>query len=179
MTEPGPVFGLMAEFVDAASLVRAARRARHAGYRRMDGFAPYPVEELPEALGCRRSPLPALVLIAGILGAGGGYFMQWYAMVVDYPLNVGGRPLHSWPACIPVAFEFMILAAALAALIGWLGLSGLPRLHHPVFNVPEFERASTDRFFLCIEARDALYEAARTRAFLEGLGAVAVKEVAL
>ncbi|HEX5220559.1 MAG TPA: DUF3341 domain-containing protein [Verrucomicrobiae bacterium] len=171
------IYGLMAEFVDHEQVLHAARRARELGYRRMDAYTPFPVEDLPEALGCRRTAVPLIVLIGGLVGAGGGYFMEWYSMAVDYPLNVGGRPLHSWPAYIPITFELMVLCASIFAVVGMLPLNHLPQPHHPVFNVPEFERASTDRFFLCIEARDPKFDLSATRQFLESLKPEAVKEV--
>ena len=174
---PG-IYGLMAEFADHEQVVHAARQARESGYRCMDAYTPFPVEDLPEALGCKRTALPLIVLLGGIAGACGGYFMEWYSLAVDYPLNIGGRPLHSWPAYIPITFELMVLCASISAVLGMLVLNHLPQPHHPVFNVPEFERASTDRFFLCIEARDAKFDLTATRRFLESLEPESVKEVA-
>ncbi|HEY6111766.1 MAG TPA: DUF3341 domain-containing protein [Chthoniobacterales bacterium] len=171
------LFGLAAEFETHADLVRAAEVACARGYRKMDGFAPFPVEGLAKALGKQRSWLPLLVLIGGIIGALGGYFMQWYANLIDYPINIGGRPLHSRPAFIPITFELSVLAAGLIAFFGALFFSGLPRLYHPLFHLPEFERASQDRFFLCIEARDAEFDAAKTREFLESLRPIRIAEV--
>jgi hypothetical protein len=168
----------MAEFEDHAQVVEAAKRAREAGYRCMDAYTPFPVEDLPEALGCKATTVPLIVLIGGIAGALGGYFMQWYAMAVDYPLNIGGRPFNSWPAYIPITFELLVLCAATSAVVGMLALNHLPQPHHPVFNVPGFARASTDRFFLCIEARDPKFDASTTRRFLEGLKPKTVQEVA-
>lgn len=178
MTANEKPYGLMAEFSDHEQLVEAAKLARERGYRCMDAYTPFPVENLPEALGHNRTPVPLIVLLGGIAGATGGYFMEWYSMAVDYPLNIGGRPLNSWPAYIPITFELMVLCAAISAIIGMLVLNRLPRLHHPIFNVPGFERASTDRFFLCIEARDPKFDANGTRTFLEGLGPAKVTEVA-
>ncbi len=145
----------------------------------MDAYTPFPVADLPAALGHKQTPMPLIVLIGGIIGASGGYFLQWYATVVDYPLNIGGRPFHSWPAFVPITFEFTVLCAALFAIIGMLALNRLPQPHHPVFNVPEFERASTDRFFLCIEARDPKFDLAATRGFLKSFKPESVKEVAV
>lgn len=173
------MFGLMAEFADHEELLHAAKLARERGYRCMDAFTPFPVEELPETLGHRRTPVALIVLLGAIVGATGGYFMEWYSMAVDYPLNIGGRPLNSWPAFVPITFELMVLCAAVSAILGMFALNGFPRLHHPVFNVPGFERASTDRFYLCIEARDPLFDAAGTREFLEGLAPGKVQEVAV
>jgi len=158
--------GLMAEFEDHAQVVEAARRAHETGYRCMDAYTPFPVEGLPEALGSRRTAVPRIVLTGGIIGAVGGYFMEWYSMAVDYPINIGGRPFNSWPAYIPITFELTVLCAAISAIVGMLALNCLPQPHHPVFNVPGFERASTDRFFLCIEASDPKFEPSVTRQFL-------------
>jgi hypothetical protein len=170
------LFGIAAEFDSPEELFRAAERARAQGYRRMDAFAPYPIEGLPKVLG-QRSHLPLLVLLGGIVGGASAYYMQWYANMVSYPINVGGRPLHSWPAFIPITFELTVLCAALTAFIAALVLSGLPRPYHPMFNLPEFERASQDRFFLCIEARDAAFDPLKTRAFLQTLKPLRVSEV--
>ena len=134
-------------------LLEAAHEARDQGYQRMDAYTPFPVEGLPEALGRKRTRVPLIVLIGGILG-GGGYFMEWYANVVSYPFNIGGRPLHSWPSFIPITFELTILCAALSAFFGSPALNKLPQPYHPIFNTPRFGRASIDRFFLCIEADD-------------------------
>ena len=170
------VYGMVAEFKTDAQLMRAAERAYEMGYRKMDGFAPFPVEGLAQALG-KSNRIPLLVLLAGILGGTSAYFMQWFANVVSYPLNVGGRPLHSWPAFVPITFELTVLGAALTAFFSVFVLSGLPKLYHPMFNLPEFERASQDRFFLCIEQEDPQFDETRTRSFLESLQPLLVKEV--
>jgi len=172
------VYGLMAEFEDAGDLVAAAHRAREAGYRRMDAYSPLPIEELHEALGFEDRRLPLIVLVGGMIGALSGYGLQWWASTIAYPLNVGGRPLHSWPAFIPVTFEMTILVAALSAVFGMLALNGLPQPYHPVFNVPRFALASRNRFFLCIEARDPRFDLQKTRAFLEALNPREVSTVA-
>ena len=172
------LYGLMAEFEDPAAVVRAAERAREAGYRRMDGYSPFPMEELSEALGWHtRGRLPKLVMLGGLIGGIAGYGLQYWVSVIAYPLNIGGRPLHSWPMFIPVTYEMTILFAALTAVLGMLALNGLPRPHHPVFNVEGFARASADRFFLCIEAQDPRFDPVVTRRFLEGLDPVKVSEV--
>jgi hypothetical protein len=168
----------MAEFEDARSLVEAARRAREAGYQKMDAYSPVPIEELDEALKLPRNKLPLIVLLGGLTGGSLGYLMQWYIAVVDYPTNIGGRPLHSWPAFIPITFEMTILFAALSAVLGMLALNGLPMPYHPVFNVPRFALASRNRFFLCIESIDPMFDQEATAAFLESLGAREVSEVA-
>ena len=164
-----PIHGLMAEFATPQQLLDATRRASHEGYRHMDAYTPYPVEGLAEELGMRGSRVPFVVLVAGLVGAAAGFFMQYWAMAVDYPFNVGGRPPNSWPAFIPITFEVMVLVASFAALFGMLFLNGLPEPYHPVFNVPRFDRASQDRFFLCIEATDPRFDRHTTRAFLETL----------
>jgi hypothetical protein len=169
--------GFMAEFLEHGQLLEAARRAYAAGYRRMDAFSPFPVEELAEALGHHHTPIPLIALLGGMAGGLGGYFMEWYSMARLYPLNVGGRPLNSWPNFIPVVFELTILAAALSAFTAVLVLNRLPELHHPVFNVPEFQRASSDRFFLYIEAEDPEFRTDSTWRFLEELKPVKVAEV--
>ncbi len=164
------IYGLIAEFREPAAIVAAAQRAYDHGYRKLDAFTPYPIEELAESLGWHtRGRLPKLVLAGGLLGGAAGYFMQYYTAVHAYPVNVGGRPMHSWPSFVPITFECAILGAALMAVLGMLALNGLPRPHHPIFNATNFALATQDRFFLCIEAEDPLFEAARTRQFLESL----------
>lgn len=169
MTTRPAVYGLMAEFDDPASLVAAAERARHQGYRCMDAYSPFPIEELHHALGSQPTRLPLIVLIGGVLGCVGGYSLQYWVSTITYPLNVGGKPFHSWPAFIPVTFECTILVAALSAVLGMLALNGLPQPYHPVFNVPRFALASRNRFFLCIEATDPKFDVESTRRFLETL----------
>jgi hypothetical protein len=172
------IYGLMAEFEDANALVAATHQAHHQGYRRMDAYSPFPIEELHEALGSPPSRLPLIVLIGGIVGGIGGYGLQYWAASIAYPLNIGGKPFNSWPMFIPITFECTILAAALSAVMGMLALNGLPMPYHPVFNVPRFALASRNRFFLCIEARDPKFELERTRSFLETLGPREVSTVA-
>ena len=171
------LYGLIAEFEDPNALIAATQRAHQAGYRRMDAYSPYPIEELHEALGARHTRLPLIVLIGGICGCLGGYTLQYWVATMAYPLNVGGKPFHSWPAFIPITFECTILVAALSAVFGMLALNGLPMPYHPVFNVREFALASRDRFFLCIEARDPLFRHDETRRFLESLNPVKIYEV--
>lgn len=169
MSKRVPLYGVMAEFEQAEELVAAARRARAAGFTRLDAYTPFPIHDLPAAVGFERTWLPWLVFFGGLAGGLTGYFMQYYASAVAYPLNVGGRPPHSWPAFIPVTFEMTVLFAALTAVLGMLALNGLPQPHHPVFNVPRFALASRDRFFLVIQARDPKFEHGQVRAFLESL----------
>ena len=171
------IYGLVAEFLSPADLVAAAHRARDAGYKRMDGYAPFPIEELPHALGQPHTRLGWLVLAGGVLGCFGGFFLQYYAAVIDYPVNIGGRPLNSWPAFIPVTFECTILGAALMAVFGMLGLNGLPQPYHPLFNLPRFELATRNRFFLCIESSDPKFDREKTREFLQSLSPRDVSEV--
>lgn len=177
MLSSPPLYGLLAEFPNAQALVAATRLARAAGYRRMDAFSPFPVEGLAEALEFRQTWIPLVVLLGGVGGAVAGYAMQYYISVIDYPLNIGGRPLHSWPAFIPVTFETAVLGAAVAAVLGVLALNGLPQPYHPLFNVERFLHVTQDGFFLAIEAADPLFDPARTRDFLLGLGAREVSDV--
>jgi len=171
------LYGLLAEFDSPEALREAAHAAQMAGYRRIDAFTPIPIDGLSEALGHVSTSLPLVTFLGGLFGGLSGYALEYYAAVVAYPLNVGGRPLNSWPAFIPVIFETTVLGAALAAVLGMLALNGLPRPHHPLFNVPQFLLASRDRFFLCIEARDPSFRIDETRIFLEGLRPRSVLDV--
>ena len=177
-TRASSTYGLIAEFDDPTSLVDATTRARSAGYRHMDAYSPFPIEELHEALGAGHTRLPLIVLIGGLIGCIGGYALQYWASAFAYPLNVAGKPLHSWPAFIPVTFECTILGAALSAVLGMLALNGLPMPYHPVFNVPRFALASRNRFFLCIESKDPKFDLESTRRFLETLNPREVTTVA-
>ena len=165
----GSLYGLMIEFLTPQEILAAVRGARREGYRDMDAYTPYPVEGLAAALGMRQTRVPSLVFIGGLVGAAVGFLMQYYSMGVSYPLNVGGRPLNSWPVYIPITFEVMVLVGSLAAIFGFLFLNRLPEPHHPVFNVPGFARASQDRFFLCIEASDPHFDRLGTAEFLASL----------
>jgi hypothetical protein len=167
----------MAEFDDPTAVVAATRRAYEEGYRRMDAYSPYPIEALSEAVGPHKERLPLIVLIGGIVGMLGGFGMQYYVAVINYPLNVGGKPLFSWPAFIPITFETTVLGAAMAAIFGMLALNGLPEPYHPVFNAPNFALATRDRFFLVIESRDPKFDREATTSFLRGLGAQEVADV--
>ena len=174
-----PIYGLLAEFREVHELVHAVRVTREAGFREIDAFTPFPIEEVSEALGEHENRLPLLVLIGGVLGGIFGYVLQYWTAVVDYPLNVGGRPFHSWPSFLPITFECTILGAALAVVLGMLALNGLPMPYHPVFNVPRFALSSRDRFFLCIKANDPLFDRESTRRFLERFVPRQVSEVDL
>jgi len=177
---PSPsIHGLAAEFATPEQLLEAASTARDQGYKCMDAYSPFPIDGLPQALGRKRTIVPLVVLIGGIIGGTGGYFMQWYANVVSYPINVAGRPLHSWPMFIPITFELTVLCAALSAFFGSFLMNRLPQPYHPIFHAQNFERASVDRFFLCIEARDEKFDPAATRGFLESLHPITISEVPL
>lgn len=171
------LYGLLAEFRTADALLDAVRAAREAGYGHIDAYAPFPVEGLPEALGMRKNAVPAATLIGGIVGGVGTYFMQWYSAVVSYPINVGGRPLHSWPSFIPATFEITILGAALAAVGAMLVANGLPRLHHPLFSAPEFDLATRNRFFLCLREGEG-FDRDAAHAWLSKLDPMRVTEIA-
>jgi hypothetical protein len=176
-TSSNPIYGLVAEFADSDALLKAANRVREAGYTATDGFSPIPVHGLTDALGIKRSRLAAAVLIAGTTGALTGLGLQYVVSVHFYPHIVSGRPLFSWPSFVPVIFEFTILFSAFAAVFGMFGRNGLPQPYHPVFNTPEFAKATTDGFFLAIEAGDPKYDATATRTLLEQAGALKVSEV--
>lgn len=172
-----PIYGLMAEFDEPNALVSAARKAYQEGYRQMDAYSPFPMEELSEAIGFHHTRLPLLVFLGGLTGCLGGYFLQYWVSVIEYPVNVGGKPYHSWPNFIPVTFETTVLLAALTAVLGMLALNGLPQPYHPVFNVPRFALASRDRFFLVIESRDPKFDREKTWHFLDTLQPRGVSEV--
>jgi hypothetical protein len=172
-----PIYGLLAEYTEPDDLVAAAHRAYEAGYRKMDAYTPLPVEGLAEAIGFTRNRLPLVVLIGGLLGGFTAFGMMYFSAVINYPINVGGRPLLSWPAFVPITFELTVLGASAFAVFGMLGLNGLPMPYHPVFNVPGFALASRNRFFLCIEASDPKFDRLATRQFLESLGPKLVSEV--
>jgi ActD protein len=178
MNKEAPIYGLLVEFETPEQLLHAVRSAHKAGYRKMDAYTPFPVEHLPEELGFHHTSLPLIVLIGGLVGCAGGFALQYWIAVIDYPLNIGGRPLNSWPAFIPVTFEMTILVAALAAVLGMLALNGLPMPYHPLFNSPRFALASRNRFFLCIEARDKRFDREATAKFLSDLNPKGVSEVA-
>ncbi len=172
-----PLHGVMAEFTNPHAVLDAARSARQLGYTALEAYTPYPVEGLPAALGHPRNRVPFIVFIGGLVGAGAGFLMMYWTMAVDYPFNVGGRPFNSWPVWVPITFEMLILFASFGAFFGTLFLNGLPRLHHPVFDVPGFERATQDRFFLCIESTDPRFDAEEVKRFLATLAPLTVVEV--
>ncbi len=171
------IYGVMGEFATPEELIHAVEKVREAGYRRLDAYAPFPVEGLSEALGLKRNLVPFITLLGGLTGGLGGFYLQYWASAITYPLDIGGRPLNSWPAFIPVTFELTVLGAALSAVFGMLALNGLPQPNHPVFNVPRFTHASSDRFFVCIESRDPKFHLADTSRFLHSLHAHHVSEV--
>jgi len=178
MTEHrSPLHGVMGEFEAPEQLLAASRKAREAGYRHMDAYTPFPIEGLASAIGFRWTAVPLITLIGGVLGGLGGFGLQYWCAAISYPINIGGRSLNSWPAFIPVTFELTVLGAALFSVIGMLALNRLPQPHHPVFNVERFGAASTDRFFLCIEARDPKFNLAETARFLQEAHAKHVTEV--
>lgn len=171
------LYGLMAEFDNADALLKAAQRTYDEGYRRMDAYSPFPIHGLAQAVGYRHRILPWLVLAGGILGGVAGFSLQYWVSVIELPLNIGGRPLNSWPSFIPVTFECTILGAALTAVLGMLALNGLPKPYHPVFNAERFRLASSSRFFLCIEAADRKFEQSAVTAYLKSLSPYGVIEV--
>ena len=172
-----PLYGVIGEFESPNDLVHAARKVYEAGYRRINGYSPFPIEELSEAIGLTHTSLPLIVFLGGIVGMFGGFFLQYWIEVIDYPINVGGKPYNSWPAFIPITFEMTVLCAAFAAVLGMLILNKLPQPYHPVFNVPNFALATRDRFFLAVEANDAKFEHGTVTDLLKSLGALEVSDV--
>jgi hypothetical protein len=177
VSEPGSIYGYLAEFGDGEALLRAARKIHGAGYQAIDAYSPTPIVGLSEALGFRCAKLPFLVLLGALVGGGGFYFLEYFLAVVNYPHNIGGRPVFSWPAFIFPAVEMTILFAALFGVIGMLALNRLPRLRHPLFGVPAFDLASQSRFFLCVRQTDPKFDPGDTRSLIESLDPVGIYEV--
>ena len=173
-----PVYGVMAEFDSPSALVRATEAAVAKGYKKLDAYSPFPIEELSDALHLHKNKLPLIVLGGGLAGGTLGYLLQYFITVIYYPINIAGRPLHSWPSYVIITFELTILLASLSAVGGLFALCGLPMPYHPVFNAPRFALASNDRFFLCIESADPLFDSAKTSEFLHTLAPKEVSEVA-
>ncbi|VTU33531.1 hypothetical protein H4CHR_03233 [Variovorax sp. PBS-H4] len=172
-------WGLMAEFATADELLAAARRVHAVGYRHAEAYSPFPVEGLAEALGFQGSRVPFFTFVGAALGGASGFFMQWYSAVIDYPVNIGGRPLNSWPMFVPVTFELAVLGGALAAVLAMLIGSGLPRLRHPVFGARDFELATRNRFFLCLRSDDPAFDAEQAPRLLDGMKPLRLVEVPL
>ena len=172
-----PVYGVLAEFETADELVLATQKAAGAGFTQMDGYSPYAVGEVADALGFPRSEIGAIMFIGGLTGATLGFLMQYYLNGIEYPLNIGGKPYLSWPQFIPITWELLVLTASLSGVIGLFALCGLPQPYHPLFNVPQFSRATRDRFFLCIESTDPQFDVTRTREFMTTLNPLSIAEV--
>jgi len=172
-----PIYGMMAEFDSATALVAAARKTHEAGYRKIDAYSPFPVEELAEAIGFHTNRVALVTLIGAIIGGLSGYLMQYWMNAVNYPVMVGGKPFHSWPSFIVITFEMTILFGGISAVFGMLALNGLPMPYHPVFNVPRFAMATKDRFFLIVFSTDPKYQPTEVRRFLEGLSPRSISEV--
>jgi hypothetical protein len=170
-------YGLMAEFESAQELVAAAHKTHAEGYRKVDAYSPFPIEGLAEAIGFHKNRVSLVVLIGGLIGLVSAYALQYWVAVITYPTNVAGKPYHSWPSFIIVTFELTILFGGLSAMIGMLALNGLPMPYHPVFNVPEFAKASDNKFFLVVFSSDPNYDAAATRSFLASLAPRMIAEV--
>ena len=172
-----PTYGLLAEFDSPTALVKAAEATHAAGYVKIDAYSPLPIEGLAEAIGFHHDLVPLVTLIGAIIGGATGYLMQYWINTMAYPLNIGGKPFHSWPAFIVVTFEMTILFGGISAVFGMLALNGLPMPYHPVFNVSRFAMASKDRFFLIVFSSDKKYDDVKTREFLESLGPKTLTEV--
>ncbi len=171
------IYGLMAEFDNAEAVVEAAQKTYAAGYRKIDAYSPFPIEGLWEAIGFHNNGVATVCLLGGLLGGTSAYLLQWWINTISYPVNIGGRPYHSWPAFIIVTFEMTILFGGLSAVFGMLALNGLPQPYHPVFNVERFSAVTRDKFFIVIFSSDAKYDPAETRQFLQSLHPTTVMEV--
>ena len=171
------IYGLMAEYKSPEELIEAAKKITGAGYQKVEGYSPFPIEELEEALKMKKTKLPFLVFIGGVIGGCTGFFMQYFASVINYPLNIGGKPLNSWPTFIPITFELSVLFAAFTGVFGMFWLNHLPEPYHPVFNVDRFENASKDRFFLCVESKDRKFDLKQTEADLSKTNPEVIEKV--
>jgi Protein of unknown function (DUF3341) len=171
------IYGLLAEFDTATDLVEATRAAYAAGYRKLDAYSPFPIDEASEALGFHKTRVPLVVLLGGLLGGLSGFFLQYWINVISYPLNIGGRPWDSWPAFIVPTFELTILFAGICGVFGMFALNGLPMPYHPLFHVEQFSRVNRDKFFLCVEAADPKFDIVDTQRFMQGLNPVSIEEV--
>jgi hypothetical protein len=171
------IYGILAEFDSSTDLVYAARAAYAAGYRKMDAYSPFPIEEASDAIGFHKSRVPLIVLLGGLLGGLSGYGLQYWINVISYPLNIGGKPYNSWPAFIVPTFEMTILFAGLAGVFGMFALNGLPMPYHPLFNVDRFSAVTRDKFFLCVEAADPKFDLVDTQRFMESLKPLSISEV--
>jgi hypothetical protein len=178
MSEENKLYGMIAQFGSAEALLASVKKARAQGYCKMEAYSPYPIHGLSEALGFRRTKLPYLIFLGGMTGAIGGFSMLWSSAAYFYPFNIAGRPYFSWEAFVPITFECMILLAAFSAVLGMLGLNGLPQPYHPLFNSEAFAHASRDKYFLCVESVDPLFDVDKTRQFLESLNPEEIDEVA-
>jgi Alternative complex III, ActD subunit len=172
-----PIYGIVAEFDSSTDLVYAAKAAYAAGYRKMDAYSPFPIEEASDAIGFHKSRVPLVVLLGGLLGGLSGFGLQYWINVISYPLNIGGKPYDSWPAFIVPTFEMTILFAGLSGVFGMFALNGLPMPYHPLFNVDRFSAVTRDKFFLCVEAADPKFDLVNTQRFLEGLQPLSISEV--
>ena len=171
------IYGILAEFDSSTDLVYAAKAAYAAGYRKMDAYSPFPIEEASDAIGFHTSRVPLIVLLGGLLGGLSGYGLQYWINVISYPLNIGGKPYNAWPAFIVPTFEMTILFAGLAGVLGMFALNGLPMPYHPLFNVDRFSAVTRDKFFLCVEAADPKFDVVDTQRFMESLKPLSISEV--
>jgi hypothetical protein len=172
-----PIYGILAEFDSSTDLVYAAKAAYAAGYRKMDAYSPFPIEEASEAIGFHKSRVPLIVLLGGLLGGLSGFGLQYWINVISYPLNIGGKPYDSWPAFIVPTFEMTILFAGLSGVFGMFALNGLPMPYHPLFNVDRFSAVTRDKFFLCVEAADPKFDLVDTQRFMQSLKPLSISEV--
>ena len=171
------IYGLVAEFETPTDLVKACKAAYAEGYREMDAYSPFPIEEASEAIGFHKSAVPLITLMGGLLGGLSGFYLQYWINVIAYPLNIGGKPYNSWPAFIVPTFEMTILFAGVIGMFGMFALNGLPQPYHPLFHVEQFSKVTRDRFFLCVEATDPRFDLAGTRQFMARLKPLSISEV--